>query len=308
MENLPQTNSAHTPPSPWPLWMASHSAADGVFGSGTPPQSDAFNQAATETLLNPDPAVECEIFESAFKDETNEGETPATPNRVPNMGWYTSPDQPPQKLPVMQNEPQGWAEMDERWNRAVQENAARQRNFVAAINSSPPVRLEGVGQVASHPKVIVERTLLERPTDIRTAARNLSEAFRHQTNELRNSKPNEPGQLARYESLISFFEQMAGGLADLADALDRAFSSATASPTSPPEPVFLGKAAEIARGLQLRMQQWLEQTGTAVIDVPVRIGVLCAAIAFLHSLGADSLAAIGALGWLVRRQGDKDKK
>jgi hypothetical protein len=38
------------------------------------PTPDAFEQAAREALENPDPAVEREIFESAFKDETNEGE------------------------------------------------------------------------------------------------------------------------------------------------------------------------------------------------------------------------------------------
>jgi hypothetical protein len=53
------------------------------------------------------------------------------------------------------------------------------------------------------------------------------------------------------------------------------------------------------------VKQWLEETGTAVIDVPVRIGVLCAGIAFLHSIAADSIGAIGALGWLVRPRGDK---
>src|SRR5258706_3320979 len=98
---------------------------------------------------------------------------------------------------------------------------------------------------------------------------------------------------------------MAAGLADLADALDRALSSATGSP--PLEPVFLGKAADIAHRLQGITQQWLEETGTAVIDVPVRIGVLCAGIGFLHSIGADSFAAVGALGWLVRPQRDKPR-
>ena len=161
----------------------------------------------------------------------------------------------------------------------------------------------GDHQTAGHQ--VIRRRLLERPDDIRETARNLSDAFRNQANELRRSKPNEPGQLAQYESLLSFFEQMAAGLTDLADALDRAFSSATASPRPSPEPVLLGKAAQIARALQLRTQQWIEEMGTAVIDVPVRIGVLCAGIAFLHSIGADSLGAIAALGWLVRPRGEK---
>jgi hypothetical protein len=143
-------------------------------------------------------------------------------------------------------------------------------------------------------RIVIERKLLERPDDIREAARNLSQAFEAQANELRKSKPNELGRLAQYENLTSFFEQMAAGLADLADALDRAFASPG------PEPLFIGKAADIARALQLRVQQWIEKTGTDVVDVPIRIGLLFGGISFLHGIGADSLPAIGALSWLIR--------
>jgi len=143
---------------------------------------------------------------------------------------------------------------------------------------------DGAGQVASEPSgvappgatanapehyaasiQIIERRLLERPDDIRAAARSLADAFK---------EPNEPRQLAQYQNLRDFFEQMAAGLADLADALDRAFSSATGSPASSPEPIFLGKAAEIARWLQNLTHRWLEEIGTDVIGVPVRIGLL----------------------------------
>ncbi len=107
-------------------------------------------------------------------------------------------------------------------------------------------------QRAAH--VVIERKLLERPDDIRKAARNFAQAFADEANRLRNSKPNESGRLAQHDSLVSFFEQMATGLTDLADALDRAFSSATADHPSP-EPILLGKAAEVARWLQVKMQQ-----------------------------------------------------
>jgi hypothetical protein len=227
----------------------------GAFNRGGPvsaPRPSAAPSPADglEAILNPDPTVEREIFESAFKEETNE--------RGVAGG-----------RPV----PTGLADAPE--------------NQTAAAET-------------------MRRKLLERPNDIREAARNLSEAFKIQTNELRGLKPNEPGQLAQYENLVSFFELMAAGLADLADALDRALNSATTSSPSP-EPVLLGKAAETARWLQLRLQQWLEETGTAVIDVPVRIGVLCAGVAFLHSIGADSFGAVGTLGWLVRPRETKLK-
>jgi hypothetical protein len=169
--------------------MVSHSAAGGVFetlpanalGEPAPaslpyaePPPDAFAQAAANALLNPDPAFEQEIAESAFKE----------------------------------NDPEPMTVVNDRG--------------------------EVIGEVAPNPRIpggiyarVIERKLLERPDDIREAARNLSDAFRNQAHELRKSKPNEPGQLAQYENLLSFFEQMAAGLADLADALDRAFSTAT---------------------------------------------------------------------------------
>jgi hypothetical protein len=142
---------------------------------------------------------------------------------------------------------------------------------------------------------IIRQRLREQPNDTRAAARGFAELFKEQARELWEGKmPNEPGPLSQYENLRNFFEQMAGGLAELADALDRAS-----------EPIFLGKAAEIVHGLQGITLQWLEKIGTDVIDIPFRAGILCGGIAFLHGLGADSAAAIAAL-WSVCR-GKKDK-
>jgi hypothetical protein len=93
--NLPQSNSPHAPPELPPGSQANLGAAYGGpagYGSGhygvgpfdkatfdatafdgvpaSPPYADAFEQAAREALVNPDPAVEGGIAESAFKDET----------------------------------------------------------------------------------------------------------------------------------------------------------------------------------------------------------------------------------------------
>ena len=86
---------------------------------------------------------------------------------------------------------------------------------------------------------------------------------------------------------------MAAGLADLADALDRAFA------TSTPEPILVGRAAQIVTKLQLETAAWLEKIGTDVIDVPARVGLLVGGGVFLHSLGVDSEALFGALGCAV---------
>jgi hypothetical protein len=127
--NLPQTNSAHTPPG---LPFATHTnlpigdtakfnaaAFDtGAFDTGnanaldepvpaSPPysQPDAFEQVAREALLNPDPAVEREIFESAFKEPS------------PSVS-------------------SGSGGTHDATNRVVQEIATRQRKFVAFIGAS----------------------------------------------------------------------------------------------------------------------------------------------------------------------------
>jgi hypothetical protein len=147
----------------------------------------------------------------------------------------------------------------------------------------------------------IERKLLERPDDIRAAARNLADEFEQQAKELREGNiPNETGSLAQYEDLLDFLAEIAAGFAELADALDRAFSSVAGSTASSPEPIFLGQAAEIVRWLQGRANQWLGEIGTNAINVPVRVGVLCSGIGFLHWLGADSPAAIGALWWTCK--------
>src|SRR5258708_3433359 len=90
------------------------------------PSPDAFEQAAAEAALNPDPAVEREIFESAFKEPP------------PVSTWSGG--------------------MHDDANRVVQDIATHQRNFVAAIGTgpigSPPVLLQEAGKVASDPNVI----------------------------------------------------------------------------------------------------------------------------------------------------------
>ena len=84
---------------------------------------------------------------------------------------------------------------------------------------------------------------------------------------------------------------------ELADALDKAIGGAS---DDKPEPIFLGTAGKIAEHLHLRLMEWLEANRTLVIDVPIKLGLFGAGVAFLHSIGADSATAIGSLAWLLR--------
>jgi hypothetical protein len=148
---------------------------------------------------------------------------------------------------------------------------------------------------------VIERRLLERPDDIIAASRGFAEGLKRQADELRASKPNEAGPLAQYDDLIAFLDKMVSGLAELADALDQAFKTTAAAQHPSPEPIFLGKAAEIARRLHLGAMDWLEQNSTTVFNVPCRISTL-------HWIGADSITAIGTLGYLVRSKEDKKRR
>jgi hypothetical protein len=140
----------------------------------------------------------------------------------------------------------------------------------------------------------IERTLSDRHFDVANAARALAEQFSAQVEELRQNKPNDPDRLTQYDSLIPFLEKMAYGLANLADALDKLAGSDAA-----PEPVLLGKAAEIARWLQKAATDWLEANNTMVIDVPIRLGLFGFGIAFVHALGIDSTAVTAGLAYLA---------
>jgi hypothetical protein len=141
---------------------------------------------------------------------------------------------------------------------------------------------------------IIERRLRERPDDIRDAAHSYAKAFKAYADELRRINDRS----RQCDEFIDFLDQMAAGLADLADALERAFATPT------PEPLLTREAAEKARVLADRVVDWVKWMGTDALDVPmIRIGVLCSGIGFLHYLGADSAAGVGALYWSIHRTG-----
>jgi hypothetical protein len=163
---------------------------------------------------------------------------------------------------------------------------------------SPPIPVTA-GSVA-----VVEGRLSREPEAIRDLARNLSQEFASQAEDLKRSRPNDE-RLAQHDDLIAFFERMADGLAQLADALDEAVKGAGNSPDS----VSIGKAAQIARSLHEGVMRWLEQNFTSSFDCAVRIGLFGVGITFLHSIGADYVAAVGALGTLALKGGQaKDRK
>jgi hypothetical protein len=153
-------------------------------------------------------------------------------------------------------------------------------------------------------KSVVEGRLKEQPAAIHDIARTLSREFRSQARELKQQRPNDPDRIAQRDNLVVLTENIANGLANLADDLDQAISKGSNGKL---EPVFLGKAAEVVQWLHSGLMGWLNENRTAVFEVPFRISIFVAGVAFLHSIGADSATAITALGVLVKSTSSKKK-
>jgi hypothetical protein len=159
----------------------------------------------------------------------------------------------------------------------------------ADAQSRAGATLRGEGTVAANAGII-ERSLSERPADIRDAACALVKEIRDQVEQLKNSKPNDEEGLAKHNEFVEFLERIAAGLAELADALDQAVK---ASPDGPPAPRFLGKAARIAEQLYIGLMEWLEANRANVAGCTLRIGLIGAGYLFLNACGLDgNIAAI----------------
>jgi hypothetical protein len=156
--------------------------------------------------------------------------------------------------------------------------------------------LHGEGALAANAQII-EQQLSYRLDEARRAARAFSQAFKDQAEELKKKNDRTP----QFDDFVAFLEKMASGLSELADALDRAFEAAGGSP----EPIFLGKAGEIIRRLQLTAMEWLEKEKDTVIDISFRLSLFCSGMIFLHSFGIYDTASTGVLGGLVLKGGSK---
>jgi hypothetical protein len=142
----------------------------------------------------------------------------------------------------------------------------------------PGVQDAGTSSTASvH---VVERRILEHPTISAPPLVITQQAFKAYGEELRRINDRSK----QCDEFIDFLDQMAAGLADLADALDRAFATTT------PEPVLTKEAAEKARQLCLKLLAWRAKIGTDAIDVPgIRVGLFLGGALFerMRWFGSD---------------------
>jgi len=146
-----------------------------------------------------------------------------------------------------------------------------------------------------HPSAAKRRTLdkslSERPADIREAARDLIKEISDQIDALNASKPNHGERLANHNDFVTFLEMLAAKLGELADALDKLIDAAATK--SATEPVFLGKAGEIIRQLQLILREWfqVEENRASLAGFTIRIALIGAGFTFLQACGVEGKIA-----------------
>jgi hypothetical protein len=148
-----------------------------------------------------------------------------------------------------------------------------------------------------------ERNLSERPAEIREAARALSKAIADQIEQLDASKSNEAESLAKENEFIAFLQKIAAGLNALAESIDRAIAAGSATS---PEPILLGKSADIARKLSAVVIEGLQRNSAYIVDCTIKFGLLAAGVAFLHACGVDSVIA-GIVAALMTKGGGSKK-
>jgi hypothetical protein len=134
-----------------------------------------------------------------------------------------------------------------------------------------------------------ERQLTERPADIRDAARALAEVVQGEIDRLNASTPNDPEELTRHNELVAFLGMVAGELRKLVDALSLAIEAAKTSPDQ--EPMFLGRAGQIAEQLQIGFDEFLEKNRAYVAGYLARAGLFAGVFAFLQACGVGAEAA-----------------
>jgi hypothetical protein len=216
---------------------------------------------------------------------------------------------PPARTLASSSRPTTTAGMATVWDQGVWDQGAY---GAGAYGGKPEAVLGGAGGHVANATVIpagvgvgTGSALSERPVEIRDAARALSREFTAQVEELKALRTNEPDRLDQRDVLLAFFEKMAAGLNNLADALDRAVNAAV---DGKPEPALLGKAAEVVQHLQQGVMEWLEENRTTLIEVPVRIGVFGLGLAFVHALGVDGHLVTTLIAGLALKQAPRRRR
>jgi hypothetical protein len=170
----------------------------------------------------------------------------------------------------------------------------------AAGNISTEVNVDLAGPVENlrTQGTPIEGMLFNRPADIQGAAKALSKAIADEIGRLRAS--NEP----QVRDFIDFLQEIANGLDVLTDTIARALAAGS---TASPEPILLGKAAEIARKLGNTVTEGIERNRAYIMDCAITSPYFAAGFTFLHACGIDGRIA-GIVSRLVSKASKEKNK
>jgi hypothetical protein len=138
---------------------------------------------------------------------------------------------------------------------------------------------------------------LEQPAEIQEVAQALSKAIWDQIDQLSASKPNEPESLARQNDFVAFLQEIANGLDALAASIGQAFA---ASSTKSPDPILLGKTAEIANKLSAVVREGLKRNRVYILECSIKVSLFAAGVAFLDKCGVNPNVAAAVLVGIMK--------
>jgi hypothetical protein len=135
---------------------------------------------------------------------------------------------------------------------------------------------------------VIARALSAKPDAIRNAARSLVSSIEDQIEFINASASNDEGMLRRQRDFVNFLKSLTEELSKLADSLDTAIAGGS---VNKPEPIFLGKAAEIATRLQVTSSNWIEAHLEGLVDFSIRLGLVATGYQFLHLFNVPDASA-----------------
>jgi hypothetical protein len=145
--------------------------------------------------------------------------------------------------------------------------------------------------------------LSEQPTDIRDATRRLAAAVRDQIEDLKQRPPYGVNDLKKFDEFVHFLENLAAGLNELANALDRLIE---ANAKGQNEPFFTEEARKIAQRLGAYVTEFAK-AHPIIADYSIKIGLAIAGYNFMRACGLDNEAA-GVVAILAQSASKKNKQ
>jgi hypothetical protein len=191
----------------------------------------------------------------------------------------------------------GWLQRDDSDALIARQEAVRRRRAIAAqeFGSTPPLpplntthTLQGAAFVETAQKRTRQANFIaitrERPREILGTVQKLLSEISIEIEELRANTPNEQEKQKAQNEFIASLENIATGLRQMADELDRAIA---ANPAGLPEPFFQGNYAVLAEAVKIRLDELFANHVSILADLTIRVPLAVTLFNFLSWFGLD---------------------